>query len=92
MKTLLGPGYYNPNYDSSERMAPSFTFEKETTLAFDPKVISEYQCEAGQIDLDKADRERDVSTDHLDNEALAEIEFRRKSKKEQLMTVLGNTI
>lgn len=52
MKTLLGPGYYNPLYDSSEHLAPSFTFERENNLTFDPKVIAEYAKETGNIKLD----------------------------------------
>jgi len=46
MKTLLGPGYYNPSYDSSGRLAPSFTFERENDLTFDPNIIAEYASEA----------------------------------------------
>ena len=58
-KTLLGPGYYNPTYHSSEQVAPHYTFERENVQFFDPKVLAEYAREQGNIKLDQANRKRD---------------------------------
>ena len=57
-KTLLGPGYYNPMYESSEYIAPHYTFENQSVQTFDPKILAEYAREQGAIKLDQANRKR----------------------------------
>ena len=59
MKTLLGPGYYNVNHSSNERLATSFTFERENTMSFNPALIAEYTNEIDQMKLNRVDRNRD---------------------------------
>ena len=88
MKTLLGPGYYNPNYDSRERLAPSQTFQRERTLTFDPKVIDEYAKETGRIKLDQASRNRDKASKKKGKGANTLYDFRKKLQHENLMNSL----
>ena len=89
MKTLLGPGYYNPHYDSSERIGTSVVFERERTLTFDQKVIDEYVKETGAIKLDQAERKREVT---IDNDANGQFDLQKKTKQEKMMASLTKSV
>ena len=89
MKTLLGPGYYNPHYDSSERIGTSVIFERERTLTFDQKVIDEYVKETGTIKLDQAKRKREVTVDNNEN---ALLDLQKKTKQEKMMASLTTSV
>lgn len=89
MKTLLGPGYYNPHYDSSERIGTSVVFERERTLTFDQKVIDEYVKETGTIKLDQAERKREGT---IDNDANVQFDLQKKTKQEKMMASLTKSV
>ena len=91
MKTLLGPGYYNPHYDSSEHIGTSVIFERERTLTFDQKVIDEYVKETGTIKLDQAERKREV-TSVVENDANAKFDLQKKTKQEKMMASLTKSV
>ena len=58
-KTLLGPGYYNINHASHERLGPSHSFPDESTVTIDPKMIAGYANEIDQMHLNYVQRERE---------------------------------
>ena len=41
-KVLLGPGYYNVNDYSNKKVAPSYSFEKDTAQIIDPNKFDDY--------------------------------------------------
>jgi hypothetical protein len=57
-KTLVGPGYYNLNHTSHEAIAPSFTFDQETSQMFNQQSYADYMHENQEIALNRATRNR----------------------------------
>lgn len=88
-KTLLGPGYYNVNHASHERLGPSHSFPDESTVTIDPKMIAIYANEIDQMHLNRAQRERDRA---VALESQARHQYLQKSQKEKLMADLVDTV
>lgn len=93
VKTLLGPGYYNVNHSNTERSCPSFQFEPDPTLNFNPEKIAFYVKEIQQIRRNREERLRESLNMLLQREALNQYSSDpRKRTKDQVMHEMIRTM